>query len=81
MIRKMRLFVFAALAIMISVSSNAEENFELLKGKQIRAKVVGKGYQQWCSLSGVLPQGRRPHQHRHGYAADRHLENPGRQTL
>jgi hypothetical protein len=42
MIRKMRLSVFAALAIMISVSSNAEENFELLKGKQIRAKVVGK---------------------------------------
>ena len=42
MICKMRLMVAVALAIMVSSPSVAEENFELLKAKQIRARVVGK---------------------------------------
>ena len=42
MIRTMRLLVAAALTIGISVPADAEENFELLKAKQIRARVVGK---------------------------------------
>ena len=42
MIRTMRLLVAVALTIGISVPADAEENFELLKAKQIRARVVGK---------------------------------------
>jgi hypothetical protein len=42
MIRKMRLLVAAALTIVVTVPADAEENFELLKAKQIRARVVGK---------------------------------------
>jgi hypothetical protein len=42
MVRKMRLLVAAALTIEISVPGDAEENFEMLKAKQIRARVVGK---------------------------------------
>jgi hypothetical protein len=42
MVRKMRLLVAVALTIGISVPADAEENFELLKAKQIRARVVGK---------------------------------------
>jgi hypothetical protein len=42
MVRMMRLLVSAALTIGISVPAYAEENFKLLKAKQIRARVVGK---------------------------------------
>jgi hypothetical protein len=42
MVGKMRLLVSAALTIGISVPACAEENFKILKGKQIRARVVGK---------------------------------------
>jgi hypothetical protein len=42
MIRKVRLLVAVALTIMTSVATDAEENFEVLKAKQIRARVVGK---------------------------------------
>ena len=42
MVRKMRLLVAVALTIMTSVATDAEENFEVLKAKQIRARVVGK---------------------------------------
>jgi hypothetical protein len=41
MVRKMRLLVAAALILGISVPADAEENFELLKAKQIRARIVG----------------------------------------
>lgn len=40
--RKMCLLVAAALTIGTSVPADAEENFEILKAKQIRARVVGK---------------------------------------
>src|ERR1700730_12325315 len=42
MVRKMRLLIAVALTIMTSVATDAEENFEVLKSKQIRARVVGK---------------------------------------
>jgi hypothetical protein len=42
MIRKVRLLVAVALTIMTSVATDAEKNFEVLKAKQIRARVVGK---------------------------------------
>jgi hypothetical protein len=42
MIRKMRLLVAAALTIVVTLPADAEENFEILKAKQIRARVVGK---------------------------------------
>jgi hypothetical protein len=42
MIRKTRLLVAVTLAIVISMPAIAEENFELLNAKQIRARVVGK---------------------------------------
>jgi hypothetical protein len=42
MIRKMRLLVAVALTIVISVPADAEENYELLTARQIRARVVGK---------------------------------------
>ena len=42
MIRKMRLLVAVALTIVVTVPAIAEENFGLLKAKQIRARVVGK---------------------------------------
>jgi hypothetical protein len=42
MIRKIRLLVAVALTIGISAPVGAEENFKLLKSKQIRATVVGK---------------------------------------
>jgi hypothetical protein len=42
MVRTMRLLVAAALTIGFSVPADAEENFEMLKAKQIRARVAGK---------------------------------------
>ena len=42
MVRKMRVLVAVALTIVVTVPADAEENFELLKAKQIRARVVGK---------------------------------------
>ena len=39
---KMRLVIVAALAIAITVSASAEENFKQLNANQIRARVVGK---------------------------------------
>src|SRR5450759_2986733 len=42
MIRKMRLLVAVALTIVVTMPAIAEENFGLLKAKQIRARVVGK---------------------------------------
>jgi hypothetical protein len=80
MVGKMRLLVSAALTIGISVPACAEENFKILKGKQIRARVVGKDisadihWSEYYRKDGVLisvDMG----------AADRHLENPGGQAL
>jgi hypothetical protein len=42
MVRKMRMLVAVALTIVVTVPADAEENFEPLKAKQIRARVVGK---------------------------------------
>jgi hypothetical protein len=42
MICKMRPSVAVALTIITFVPAQAEENFELLTGKQIRARVIGK---------------------------------------
>ena len=42
MVRKIRLTIAVALTIVVAVPADAEENFKLLKAKQIRATVVGK---------------------------------------
>jgi hypothetical protein len=42
MVRTMCLLVAVALTIVVTVPADAEENFEMLKAKQIRARVVGK---------------------------------------
>lgn len=42
MIRKMRLLVALALTIVVTLPADAEENFEMLKATQIRARVAGK---------------------------------------
>jgi len=42
MIREMRLLIAVALTIVVTMPAIAEENFGLLKAKQIRARVGGK---------------------------------------
>ena len=46
MIRTMRLLVAVALTIVVTMPADAEENFRLLKAKQIRATGRRQGYQR-----------------------------------
>jgi hypothetical protein len=42
MVRKMRPLIAVALTIVVALPADAEENFDILNAKQIRARVVGK---------------------------------------